>query len=100
MGKTVSVRPRDDGHDFQESWMVHSQGQMKSNHTTKSAAKSAAREIANEGDTLVIHRTDGTIQERKTVRKGRSDSSDDKGQSHAHDMFGAGTVDIANPFHR
>jgi len=44
--------------------MVHVSGRMKSNHTTKQAAKNAAREYANEGDTLEIRRTDGSVQER------------------------------------
>jgi len=76
--KTVSVLPRDDGHDFQGSWMVHVSGSMKSNHTTKQAAKNAARGYASDGDTLVIHRTDGTIQSKTTVRNASaSDSSEE-----------------------
>jgi len=76
MPKTVTVLPRDDGADFQESWMVHVSGRMKSNHTTKQAAKNAAREYANEGDTLEIRRTDGSVQERSTVRASSSESND------------------------
>jgi len=75
--KTVSVLPRDDGHDFQGSWMVHSAGQMKSNHTTKQAAKNAARGYASDGDTLVIHRTDGTIQSKSTVRNASASDSEE-----------------------
>jgi len=86
--KAVSVLPRDDGHDFQNSWMVHVSGKMKSNHTTKQAAKNAARRYASDGDTLVIHRTDGTIQKKVTVRDATPDDSD---QSQTTGVPGIGT---------
>jgi len=79
MAKTVAVLPRDDGQDFQESWMVHVSGKMKSNHTTKQAATNAAREYANEGDTLEIRRTDGTIQSKSTVRSSGDDEPEKGG---------------------
>jgi len=65
-----SVRPRTDGQDFQGSWMVHKGNKMKTNHTTKEAAINEAYRRANKGDTLRIHRQDGTIQDTRTVRGG------------------------------
>jgi len=70
-----TVLPRNDGQDFRNSWMIHKNGQMKSNHTTKQAAVNAARSMATEGDTLEIRRTDGTIQKRVTVQGSSSSSS-------------------------
>jgi len=75
--KTVTVLPRDDGQDFQNSWMVHVNGKMKSPHVTKQAAINAARGYASDGDTLEIRRTDGSIQDRRTVRKGGSEDTAD-----------------------
>jgi len=77
MTKKITVLPRDDGHDFQGSWMVHVSGKMKSNHTTKQAAKNAAREYASEGDTLEIRNTDGKIQKTVTVQSSRSSGTDE-----------------------
>jgi len=85
MAKTVRVLPRDDGQNFQGSWMVHVSGKMKSNHTNKQAAKNAARGYANDGDTLVIHRQNGTIQKKVTYRG--SSSSKDEGST----FFAPGT---------
>lgn len=72
MAKTVRVLPRDDGLDYRGSWMVHVDGTMKSPHTTKEAAKNAATRYANEGDRIVIHRQDGTIQDSRTYSGGGS----------------------------
>lgn len=63
-----TVLPRDDGTDFQQSWMVVGGGQ-RTPHTTKQAARNAARRRANIGDTIEVRRTDGTVQERFEVRK-------------------------------
>jgi len=78
MAKTVRVLPRDDGQDFQGSWQVKVSGARKSNHTTKQAAKNAARGYASDGDTLIIHRQNGTIQSRSTVRNASANSESEK----------------------
>jgi len=88
---TYSVLPRDDGHDFQGSWMIHVNGQMKSKHTTKAAAKNQARGYASDGDTLVIHRTDGTIQKRVTVQDATAYDSENEERSQPG-MYGMGTM--------
>jgi len=77
MAKTIRVIPRTDGADFQESWKVQVSGADKSNHTTKQAAKNTARGYASDGDTLIIHRTNGTVQTRVTVRDASSGDSED-----------------------
>ena len=43
-------------------------GTRKDTHTKKTAAKRRARGVARDGDTIQIHRTDGTVQERYTYR--------------------------------
>lgn len=101
---TITVLPRDDGHDFQESWMVHKNGQMQSNHTTKAAARNAARELVSEGDTLEIRRTDGSIQERKTVRKGSNQQKQENEDPFGLSIpgidggYGEGTLDEQSGF--
>lgn len=95
MAKTVRVLPRDDGVDFQESWMVKVSNQHKSNHTTKQAAKNAARGYASDGDELVIHRSNGTIQSKSTVRNA---SASDEDESRQGDMFGLGTYNTGLGF--
>jgi len=98
--KTVTVLPRDDGQDFQNSWMVHVSSKMKSNHTTKQAAVNAARDYASDGDTLEIRRTDGSIQKRVTVQKasGGSDTSEESGVGFpgfgGNSDYGEGTMDV------
>jgi len=85
---TYSVLPRDDGQDFQGSWMVHKNGSMKSPHTTKQAALNAAYQHASKGDTLRIHKQNGQFQESRTVQGGSDGSdSDEKGMP----IYGAGT---------
>jgi hypothetical protein len=56
--------------------MIHKNGAMKSNHTTKEAALNAAYRMANKGDTLRIHKQNGQFQESRTVRGG-SDGQED-----------------------
>lgn len=63
-----TVIPRQDGTDFQQSWEVRGPGKT-TNHTTKEAARNAARRRASVGDTIEVRRTDGTVQETFTVRK-------------------------------
>lgn len=74
MARTIAVRPLNDGVDQRSSWQVRINGSRKDTHTKKSAAKRRARELAREGDTIQIHRTDGTVQESYTYR-GSSGSS-------------------------
>jgi len=92
------VLPRDDGHDYQSSWMVHKNGSMKSPHTTKEAAKNAARGYASDGDELVIHRQNGTIQKRVTVRDATPYDDDDNQQERG--LYGTGTFETALGFDR
>lgn len=92
----ITVLPRDDGKNFQNSWMVHKNGQMKSNHTTKQAAKNKAREYASDGDTLEIRRQDGTVQKRVTVRSAYATESDGGGRT-ISSPYGAGVLDAALP---
>jgi len=104
--KTIKVLPRDDGADFQQSWMVTVAGQHKSNHTTKEAARNAARRYAHDGDELVVHRMDGTIQEKVTVRDSTpyDDDDSDTGSNHGVDIplgptdYGQDTMDSAFPW--
>jgi len=96
-----TVLPRDDGQDFQNSWMVHKSGKMKSNHTTKQAAVNAARSMATEGDTLEIRRTDGTIQKTVTVQDSRSESSEASGfgmPGFGNADYGKGTMEVNDLF--
>lgn len=66
MAKIV-VKPAADSHDMRGNWVVDAPGK-RSPHVKKSAARRKARRLASSGDTLEIRRTDGTIQERVTVR--------------------------------
>jgi hypothetical protein len=75
---------------------------MKSNHTTKQAAVNAARSMANEGDTLEIRRTDGTIQKTVTVQGGSgSESSEASGfgmPGFGDADYGKGTMEVNDLF--
>lgn len=57
-----SVEPNGTG------WRVKQNGGVLSNHRKKSRAKSRAEREASSGDTIVIRRANGTIQNRKEVR--------------------------------
>ncbi len=59
---TIHVVPQDG------SWAVKREGKDRANsiHKTQREAIDAARELATEGDELVIHRTDGAIREQTT----------------------------------
>ena len=75
---TLRVLPIKDGVNQRSSWAVEKSGARVSTHVKKSAAKRTARQKASEGDTLVVHRTDGTIQSTTTVsssKGGRSSST-------------------------
>lgn len=55
-----AVRPSGSG------WVVkRGNGSVVSNHRKKSRAKKAAQRAAGRGDSLTIHRSDGTIQDRR-----------------------------------
>lgn len=106
MAKTVKVLPRPDGEDFRESWRVIVSGKMKSNHTTKEVARNAARQYAHDGDTLVVHRQNGTIQEKVTVRDSTPYDDDDSDKDSKHGVnipmgpteYGQDTMDSAFPW--
>lgn len=75
---TFTVQPIDDGYDMRGNW--ETVGPKKTTgHTRKRAAINAARRRGGDGDTLVIKRTDGTIQEKRTMRKGSTKSRKDNG---------------------
>lgn len=63
---TYSVAPLPDGVEQRGSWQVKAGGRRVSTHLKKSAAKRMARRKAGSGDELVIMRTDGTIQKRRS----------------------------------
>jgi len=73
--KTIEVRPAPDGYDMQSNWVVAWSGRTSA-HTKKSAAKRKAREVAHDGDQLVIKGTDGAIIKNVTVRDASVGSSE------------------------
>lgn len=75
MSRTIRVKPLPDGVDQRSSWQVTVDGARKDTNTAKAAAKRKAREVAREGDVIVLYRTDGTIQERSTYRGSRGSRS-------------------------
>jgi len=52
----IRVKPSANG------WRVTKHGQTKSRHRKKSRAKQKAKRLAGSGDTVTIHRSNGTIQ--------------------------------------
>ncbi len=58
---TIRVTPLPDTVDMRSSWQVQKNGKRISQHTKKSAAKRAARREAGPEDSVVVHRTDGTV---------------------------------------
>jgi len=58
---TYRVTPLPDGIDQRYGWQVQKNGRRISKHTKKSAAKREARNKAGATDSVVIHRTDGTV---------------------------------------
>jgi len=68
---TIKVLPLDDGVDMRSNWQVTKSGTRKETHTKKATAKSTARTTASKGDTIVIYRTDGTIQTKSTYEGSR-----------------------------
>lgn len=59
---TVEVKPQG------SKWVVEKNGGTVSTHRLKRRAKHSAKSESSSGDTLVIRRDNGTIQERRTVR--------------------------------
>ena len=59
---TYRVKPKGN------QWVVTRGRTAASNHRKKARAKAKARSWASSGDTIVIHRADGTIQKQVTVR--------------------------------
>ena len=58
----------------EDQWAVKREGNGKpsSKHPTQQESIDAARDLASEGDELVIHRSDGTIRDRITYTGGRN----------------------------
>lgn len=60
----MTVRVRSNG----SGWRVTQDGTTVSNHRKKKRAVSKAQSAASSGEQLVIHRANGTIQDRRRVR--------------------------------
>lgn len=58
---TYRVTPLPDGVDQRYGWQVQKNGRRISKHTKKSAAKRKARREASGSDSVITHRTDGTV---------------------------------------
>jgi hypothetical protein len=58
---TYRVIPLPDGVSQRYGWQVKKGGRRVSKHTKKAAAKRAARRKAGPNDSVVLHRTDGTV---------------------------------------
>jgi len=64
---TYTVLPLPDSTSMRGSWQVKKGNMRVSKHRKKSAAKRRAKREASMGDTIRIHRLNGTIQNTKTV---------------------------------
>lgn len=78
------------------AWAVKKEGNERpaSNHDTQKAAIDWARETAQEGDAIVVHRADGSIRERTTYTgssNGGGGDRDDSNRPEAHDIWSTGT---------
>jgi hypothetical protein len=74
-----TVLPTDDGHNMRGGWMVHKNGKMQGRpHTKKSAAKRKMRNMASDGDTIEVRKTNGQVQSGypRTYQGGNSSSSE------------------------
>lgn len=58
---TYRVTPLPDGVNQRGSWQVQKNGRRVSTHLKKSAAKRRARREAGANDSVVVHRTNGTV---------------------------------------
>jgi len=88
--ETFHVVPNGDG------WAVKKEGneRMSSTHDTQKNAIEGAREMAKEGDDIVIHRADGSIRDRVTYNGSTINGGDDRDTSsrpEAHDVYSVGT---------
>lgn len=59
---TYRVQPLPDGVSMQGNWQVKRNGSRQTTHTKKQSAENAARRKATVGDTIVLHRVDGSVQ--------------------------------------
>jgi len=59
---TYRVLPLPDGESQRYGWKVQKGGRKVSTHYKKSGAKRAAKQQAGNGDSIVLHRLDGTVQ--------------------------------------
>lgn len=78
------------------AWAVKREGNERpaSNHETQKAAIDWARETAQEGDAIVVHRADGSIRERTTYTgssNGTGGDRDESSRPEAHDIWSTGT---------
>jgi len=64
---TYSVLPLPDSTSMRGSWQVKKGNRRVSKHRKKSAAKRRAKREASMGDTIRIHRSNGTIQNTKSM---------------------------------
>lgn len=58
---TYRVMPLPDGVDQRYGWQVTKDGRRVSQHYKKTGAKRKARQLASKADSVVTHRTDGTV---------------------------------------
>lgn len=74
----VTVQPAADGYDMRGNWVTKRGGKQEPS-TQKSAAVRKAREMASEGDTLVVKGTDGRVLAGypRTYQGSNSTTSDD-----------------------
>lgn len=58
---TYRVTPLPDGTSQRYGWQVKKGSRRLSKHYKKSGAKRAAKRAASAADSIIIHRTDGTV---------------------------------------
>jgi len=76
-----------------DAWAVKREGNERATttHQTQRDAIEAARNLATEGDDIVIHRPDGTIRERSTYMLTTEKSNGSKGPVQPSDVMSVGT---------
>lgn len=78
-----------------ENWGVKREGneRFSSTHSTQKEAIDSARNLAHDGDDIVIHRTDGTIRERLTYSEAASGNGTGQAPSRPqpHDVISVGS---------
>lgn len=65
---TYRVQPLPDGTSLRGNWQLKKSGKRVSKHLKQSAAIDKAYRKASEGDTLIIHKTDGEVRDERTVQ--------------------------------